>query len=43
MTPGLKALKGEQRICTECRGIHDPLKVLEHKGQLAKRRAVLGR
>lgn len=28
---GLKALKGGQRICTECGSIHDSLEVLEPK------------
>lgn len=31
---GLMALKGGQRICTECRRIRDPLEVLEPKGWL---------
>ena len=34
-TEWFKALKGGQRICTECRCIHDPLEVLEQKGRLA--------
>lgn len=43
MILGFKVLKGEQRICIECRGIYDLLKVFEYKGQLVKRRVVLGR